>query len=1111
MLPLLLCTHAYEQSSLTQSFDADWKFFRGDNYDGRCTAAAFPLALGDTRCMGLANIGGASDQATCQEACCNDGSCQTWQFCPDGAPCAQETPGCWIGKMNDCSPSSDGWISRGRTDEDKTCTSTFCEPDFDDSTWRTLDVPHDWSIEDLPPRDEDQEAPVLAPRYGTWAFSRGDDPSWSDIDFDDSGWQRVKGGEDWRVSSNYTDKNAFGWYRQTVDANALLRTSANTRLSLGVVAGADEAWINGVKVGGFGDMSAGPECDAYVSWRSYAVPANLLKPKGNVVAVRVLTLGGKGTYNDGTYPGGLYDDPRLKDHDVRKGAFDAGASLNGRSYGYTVGGVGWYRKHFVLPHSPNGARPSGDAVVRVRFDGVYMNSDLYLNGQFIGNHPYGYTTFEYVLPAQHLRAAPASNLLAMRVNNAGRNSRWYSGSGIFRHTYLTVTPPVFFPTWALYVSTPHVALSSPAASGAVAGGLTAQSATVQVEVTVANAGPVPVSASLRVDLSSPHSARERRPSAAVLASAPVNVTIGANSTAPAAVNLTLASPRLWGPPAQRNATAPLYVASATLGGETVSTTFGVRTISFDVESGFLLNGQVTKFYGGCMHHDNGPLGSAAIDRAEERRVQLMRAQGYNAIRTSHNPVSPAFLDACDREGILVMDEAFDCWERGKNDDDYHLWFDAWWKRDMEAMVLRDRNHPSIVLWSIGNEIPIREEPAGVELSAKLSAYVRELDKGSRGLPSGRVITSAVPGVNDNDDDFFAPLEVAGYNYSPDRYVSDHERIPSRIIVGTESFPTDSFKMWDLAWQHPHVLGDFIWTAYDYIGESDIGYETQTGDVDECAGIEPFPFHISFCGDVDNAGHLKPQAYYRRVLWGVDTINLAVHVPGGGDEQRVGSWGWPVERQSWSWPGFEGTNLSVNVYAKGGGLHSPDTACKSVGLSAGGVELGRRHIGYDTQFTATFDNVPYAPGTLTASCYASSAGPGHVAGTAAPLASVSYTTAGAPHALRLSVDAPTIANTRDALAFVTVAVVDAAGVLVPHAELELTFTVKGDAGEIAALGNGNPQDIESTQGTKRRTWRGQALAVLRPSMAAVAGGEGGTIQLIAEGKGVGQASVEVRTR
>lgn len=247
-------------------------------------------------------------------------------------------------------------------------------------------------------------------------------------------------------------------------------------------------------------------------------------------------------------------------------------------------------------------------------------------------------------------------------------------------------------------------------------------------------------------------------------------------------------------------------------------------------------------YGGCVHHDNGPLGSRTLDRAEWRRVASLKRNGYNAIRTSHNPVSPAFIDACDRLGMLVMEEAFDCWEEGKNTDDYHVVFDAWWQRDMTSMVLRDQNRPSIVMWSIGNEIPMRRTPAGVNLSHVLTDYVHQLDPGS-----GRAVTSAYPMVGNDADAFLAPLDVAGYNYSPDRYALDHERFPARVIVGTESFPASSYEMWSLAWQYSWVLGDFIWTSIDYIGESAIGHSTVSGDVDYLTGGEPFAWHISFCG------------------------------------------------------------------------------------------------------------------------------------------------------------------------------------------------------------------------------------------------------------------------
>jgi len=742
-----------------------------------------------------------------------------------------------------------------------------------------------------------------------------------------------------------------------------------------------------------------------------------------------------------------------------------------------VGGVGWYRKHFTLQCGECKAE-----VVRLRFDGVYMNSDTYLNGHHLGNHPYGYTTFEYTLPSAFLNAG--GNVLAVRVNNYGKNSRWYSGSGIFRHVWLSVTPALHVPLWGITVTTPSVELPSNAHQEVA---VTAPSAIVTVEFSLANdKTPVPAGTAVVVEISGP--------TGVVLANEYVKVD-GTYTAVTKSVNATLQAVQLWSPdhPALYRATAMLVhphpEGEFRVDDTKVESTFGVRTIQFDAQGGFRLNGKETKLYGGCLHHANGPLGSKAISRAEERRVQLMKANGYNAIRTSHNPVSPAFLDAADREGVLVMDEAFDCWSDGKNPDDYHVFFDDWWQRDIASMVLRDRNHPSVVLWSIGNEIPMRATAAGYNLSHVLADYVRSLD------PSGRAVTSAYPFVSDAADKFFAPLDVAGYNYSPNRYMSDHKRSPTRVIVGTESFPKDSFQMWDLIWKHSHVIGDFIWTALDYTGESDIGFESQSGDVDQCAQ-EPFPWHISFCGDIDNAGHQKPQAYYRKVLWGVSTIELAVHDPNGvPSKESVGGWGWTEERQSWNWPGWEGKNLTVNVYAKGGPKHSPESACTAVSLTTNDGTT-KMPVSYSSQFTSTF-HITYKPGTITATCHDNDG---------KALGAVSYSTADAPVQVALKVDRSEILHSRDDLAFVTVEIHDVHGTLVPDAAMRVSFKLAaGSAGEIVAVGNGNPQDLDSFEADSRMSWRGKALVILRPS-----GTMPGTITLHASAPGLPQATVAVKT-
>jgi beta-galactosidase len=720
-------------------FDDDWHFFRGDDESLLvCSNETFPQDLGQTYCSGLnrfdvnthARMPSLTTAEQCQRWCCEAGdSCNYWQFCPKGQPCTSipvpshaatgiEMQGCWIDndggsdatRKGTCAQTTDGWISRARGAV-TTGRRVFSEPKFDDSTWRTVDTPHDWSIEDLPSREEDKVMPVLSTRYGDWSFAKGDNPAWSAPGFDDSSWQHVKGGEDWRVHSNYTISNATGWYRQHLPAIASgLLAAPSLPLDLGLVSGVDFTYLNGVLIGNTGNIgalnSSHPDCSPYTTWRSYNVPAGLLKPSGNVLAVRVFSIGGPAPTGPGSgYPGGLYDDTADDDNgelvgDHRRGAFDPGASANikgqyaeyGASVGYALGGVGWYRKEFALPAATRGKR------VSIKFDGVYCHADTYINGHYLGHHPYGYTAFGYDI-TEYLLLAPAKNVVAVRVANRMANSRWYSGSGIYRHVHLSVTDAVHFKQWGVAVDTPSVQLSMPPSDFA------AVAATVRVNSTLVNHGASDTTVNVALSLTAPDGtviqgpARVRVVPAGGEATLTVDVVLGG----------ALHTPQLWSDRSPSLYTAEVRLAdTAQQSSDLKRVTFGIRTLKFSAASGFQLNGRSLKMYGGCVHHDNGILGAAAIDRAEERKVQLLKAQGYNAIRTAHNPYSPAFLDACDREGMLVMGEAFDTWAFGKNDQDYHTSFSAWWQRDIAALVLRDRNHPSVVMWSIGNEVRERE-------------------------------------------------------------------------------------------------------------------------------------------------------------------------------------------------------------------------------------------------------------------------------------------------------------------------------------------------------------------------------------------------------------------
>ncbi len=638
--------------------------------------------------------------------------------------------------------------------------------DHDDSGWRTLDLPHDWSIEDLP---ADPEAPpeIEAVR-GVWRFHKGDDPRWKERELDETDWEEVRLPDCWENHSDHTEDHVYGWYRRRIAIPADC-AGRDFVLLLGRIDDVDETWFNGRRIGATGSFPPDYRWADTVD-RRYRVPAGLARGDGtDVIAVRVF---------DGANNGGILEPGTPS----QAGPFSPELSENKDKTGHTVGGVGWYRKRFAL--DAPGKR------VRLRFDGVYMNGEFWVNGSRLGEWPSGYSGFEFdVTP--HLRSG--DNIVAVRVRNEGKNSRWYSGSGIYRHVWLTVVDPLHVPLWGVFVTTPEV---SP------------ESALVRVSVETRNLTDREQAAQLRVRL--------ENPTGYTVAAAETTVAVPPGATATQPLEMRVDQPALWscGNPALHRARVEIMADGALR--DAVCQTFGIRKVEIDAGSGFRLNGKSIKLKGGNVHHDNGALGAAAIDRAEERKVELLQANGFNAIRCSHNPPSPALLDAADRAGMLVIDEAFDQWRERKldNEQDYHRFFDAWHERDIAAMVRRDRNHPSVVMWSIGNEIP--EQFRASETAAALRAAVLAHDD-TRPVTAavctdwGRVIRN----WDELSDPAFIHLDVAGYNYLPDKYESDHARHPDRVIYGAESYPKDAALYWGLVEKHNHVIGDFVWTALDY--------------------------------------------------------------------------------------------------------------------------------------------------------------------------------------------------------------------------------------------------------------------------------------------------------
>jgi beta-galactosidase len=714
--------------------------------------------------------------------------------------------------------------------------------------------------------------------------------------------------------------------------------------------------------------------------------------------------------------------------------------------GFTTAGTAWYRKAFTLSATQKGKR------VIIRFDGVYMNPTVFINGQNIGEHPYGYTSFYFDITDKVKFGE--KNVIALEVKNEGQNSRWYSGSGIYRHVWLTISDPVHIAQWGTYITTPEV---------------TGSSAKVNIKTKVLNESGH--------DLKIKWVTRILNPVNAEVAVIQKENDIKSGGTFEFNDDAVISSPALWscGSPELYTAVTEIYYNGLLADEET--TPFGIRKISFDAENGFQLNGKTVKLKGGCFHNDNGPLGSKAYDRAEERKVEILKASGYNAIRCSHNPPSPAFLAACDRLGMLVIDEAFDCWKYGKNAYDYHLYFNDWWKRDIESMVIRDRDHPSVIMWSIGNEIPERATPEGVDEAKMLEVYVKNMD-------GTRAITSAVNYTNADRDPYFNTLDVSGYNYAvfdygkeQSLYAADHKRIPARVMMGTESFPMEQFGSWMEVVDHPYVIGDFVWTAWDYIGEASIGWLGYPQRADF------YPWNLAYCGDIDICGWKRPQSYYRDALWKNDQLSVFVTPPKPSfplnqDIASWSKWNWFDVVADWNWKGYENKPLIVNVYS----------SCERVELFLNNKSLGIKQTNRSTKFMAAWD-VPYQPGTLVAVGY-----DGEKKVNTAVLR-----TAAAPAKTRLSADRLKLKANNQDLSYITVELTDANGNLNPGANNLVHFKVEGP-GEIAGVGNADPQSLESCQQPQRKAWHGKCLVIIKST------GKPGDITLKASADGLAAKTV-----
>jgi beta-galactosidase len=701
------------------------------------------------------------------------------------------------------------------------------------------------------------------------------------------------------------------------------------------------------------------------------------------------------------------------------------ASKAGANGGYLDGGVGWYRKTFTLD-----AASSGKSIL-IEFDGVYMNSEVFINGVSLGKRPYGYSSFEYDL-TPHVKLDGTSNVLAVKVDNVQPNSRWYTGSGIYRNVWLTTLAPVHVASSGVYVTTPDVS---------------AASARIAVTTDVENSSPSAASVTLATTITDALGVR-----VATHDSAATDVAAGAKASVEQ--SLTVAAPSLWSPK-----TPYLYqlLVEVKIDGAVVdrySTSLGLRSVAFSPTSGFSLNGENMKLRGVNMHHDLGALGAAVNYRAIERQVELLESMGVNAIRTSHNPPAPELLEIADRLGVMILEEAFDTWQQPKTANDYSVHFDTWAQRDLQDMVRRDRNHPSIVLWSIGNEV-----------GASTTSTAKNLKKWVLDIDDTRAVTWASnkmggPHVNEGDDRNVADLlDVQGYNYADyaGNYDDDHAAHPTWTLLGTEttaalrsrgiyhtpagtmtkatsssradkqcsSYDNEATNFGDSAEvayardvTRPFVAGSFIWAGFDYLGEP-----TPYG----------WPAKSSYFGVIDTAGFPKDVFYFYKSRW---TTAPMVHL-----------------LPHWNWT--SGTTVTVYAY------HN----CESVELFLNDASQGvAPFVGSALHSEWSID---WVAGTLRADCMNG----GRV------VATDTVKTAGAPAKIALSADRNRISADGKDLVFITADVQDADGVIVPNAENAISFSVTGPA-QLVGVDNGNPIDTSGYKETSRKAFSGKALAIFR---------------------------------
>ena len=750
-------------------------------------------------------------------------------------------------------------------------------------------------------------------------------------------------------------------------------------------------------------------------------------------------------------------------------------SPNGGNTGFRNGECYTYVKLFTAP------KEWREKNVQIRFEGVYMNAMVYLNGQLIAKRPGGYSVF-YAPLNDYMKYDEENELRVLVRAGAMTNSRWYSGAGIYRDVYLCTGGLTNIVPDGVRVQTEEISGGSEEQ---------VEIAVMKTETEVYRMEGTSKDVLLETVITDA-SGKE-----IVKESVRAFLTGGEKRTL--TQRFVIENARLWSEdtPVLYQVQSSLICAECGKVLDEAECSMGIRTLTLDAKRGLRINGKEVKLRGACIHHDSGSLGAATFEEAQYRQVKLLKEAGFNAIRMSHHPMAPAMLRACDRLGMFVMDELSDMWNRMKSNYDYGLVFEEWWHEDVEMMVRKDFNHPSVVLYSIGNEIPEIGTDGGSKTGHEISTLFHKLDPvryttaGINGVfAAGDAIPEIVADISadmqangeisGNVNDFMtimdtkmdqivvhpaitkrlekacATLDVAGYNYMTARYAFDKEMYPNRVIVGSETYPPEIARNWEEVEKYSHVIGDFTWTGWDYIGEAGVGIPAyQFGEGGFGA---KFPAQLAYCGDIDITGFRRPASYFRQIVFGLrKEPYLAVQNPYHYGEELIKTpWVLSDSISSWTYPGCEGKPVVVEVYAPG----------EEVELFVNGRSMGKKPSGKMAGFRTLFE-VDYEPGELCAVVFE---GGKETVGTKL------FTTGNTE---KLLVEKEEEFSGGE-LSFVSVTLVDEKGNTVTHEEEKLTVNTEQDA-EVR-IGSGNPKPKENYNSGQTETWNGRAQIIVRKKKA-----------------------------